>query len=117
MWVAADVAFILYIPTTTEVGTILDMTFAFEMAAVAMALNLVMGYGGIVSLGHSFYFGLGAYTMAVLVDHYGWTQGWTLYVAAVFGFVVGCVTSLPALRLKGSISPSRRSAWPCCSRS
>ena len=101
VWVAATIAFILYIPTTTEVGTILDMTFAVEMATVAMALNLVMGYGGIVSLGHSFYFGLGAYTMAVLVDHYGWTQGWTLYVAAVFGFVVGCVTSLPALRLKG----------------
>ena len=39
--------------------------------------------------------------MAVLVDHYGWTQGWTLYIAAVFGFVVGCLTSLPALRLKG----------------
>ena len=77
------------------------MTIALELVAVAMALNLVMGYGGIVSLGHSFYFGLGAYTMAVLVDHYGWSQGWTLYVAAVFGFVAGCVTSLPALRLKG----------------
>ena len=35
------------------------------------------------------------------VDHYGWSQGWTLYVAAVLGFVVGCATSLPALRLKG----------------
>ena len=77
------------------------MTIALELVAVAMALNLVMGYGGIVSLGHSFYFGLGAYTMAVLVDHYGWSQGWTLYVAAVFGFVAGCLTSLPALRLKG----------------
>ena len=77
------------------------MTLAFELATVAMALNLVMGYGGIVSLGHSAYFGLGGYTMAVLVDHYGWSQGWTLYIAAVFGFVVGCLTSLPALRLKG----------------
>ena len=66
-----------------------------------MALNLVMGYGGMISLGHSAYFGLGGYTMAVLVDHYGWSQGWTLYIAAVFGFVVGCLTSLPALRLKG----------------
>ena len=86
---AATIAFVLYIPTRTETGTIGDMTLAFELAAVAMALNLVMGYGGIVSLGHSAYFGLGAYTMAVLVDHYGWTQGWTFYVAAVFGFVSG----------------------------
>jgi branched-chain amino acid transport system permease protein len=101
LWLAATIAFVVYIPTRTQVGTIGDMTFAFEMATVAMALNLVMGYGGIVSLGHSFYFGLGGYTMAVLVDHYGWSQGWTLYVAAVFGFVAGCLTSLPALRLKG----------------
>ncbi len=101
VWVAATALFILYIPTRTEVGTIGDMTLAFEMATAAMALNLVMGYGGIVSLGFSAYFGLGGYTMAVLVDHYGWSQGWTLYIAAVFGFVVGCLTSLPALRLKG----------------
>jgi branched-chain amino acid transport system permease protein len=100
-WVVATVAFVLYIPTRTEVGTIGDMTLAFEMATAAMALNLVMGYGGIVSLGFSAYFGLGGYTMAVLVDKYGWSQGWTLFVAAVFGFIVGCLTSLPALRLKG----------------
>ena len=101
LWVAATIAFVLYIPTRTQVSTINDMTIALELVAVAMALNIVMGYGGIVSLGHSFYFGLGAYTMAVLVDHYGWSQGWTLYIAAIFGFVAGCVTSLPALRLKG----------------
>jgi branched-chain amino acid transport system permease protein len=100
-WFAATIAFLLYIPTRTQVGTIGDMTVAFELATVAMALNLVMGYGGIVSLGHSAYFGLGGYTMAVLVDHYDWSQGWTLYVAAAFGFVAGCLTSLPALRLRG----------------
>jgi branched-chain amino acid transport system permease protein len=100
-WLAATVAFVLYIPTRSQVSTIGDITFTFQMATVAMALNLVMGYGGIVSLGHSAYFGLGGYTMAILVDHYGWSQGWTLYIAAVFGFVVGCVTSLPALRLRG----------------
>ncbi len=100
-WFAATALLILYIPTRTEVGTIGDMTLAFEMATAAMALNLVMGYGGMVSLGFSAYFGLGGYTMAVLVDHYGWSQGWTLYMAAILGFVVGCLTSLPALRLKG----------------
>ena len=91
----------MYIPTRAQPSTISDMTTALELATVAMALNLVMGFGGLISLGHSAYFGLGAYTMAVLVDHYGWTQGWTLYIAAVVGFVVGCLTSLPALRLKG----------------
>jgi branched-chain amino acid transport system permease protein len=101
VWAVATVLFVLYIPTRAKVGTIGDMTLAFEMATAAMALNLVMGYGGLVSLGFSAYFGLGGYTMAVLVDHYGWSQGWTLYIAAIVGFVVGCLTSLPALRLKG----------------
>ncbi|MET0907831.1 MAG: branched-chain amino acid ABC transporter permease [Ilumatobacteraceae bacterium] len=101
IWLAATVAFVVYIPTKAEASTIGDMTLALQLATVAMSLNLVMGYGGVVSLGFSAYFGLGGYTMAVLVDHYGWSQGWTLYVAAVFGFIVGCLTSLPALRLKG----------------
>jgi branched-chain amino acid transport system permease protein len=101
VWAAAALAFLLYIPTRSQVSTIGDMTLAFQLATVAMALNLVMGFGGIVSLGHSAFFGLGAYTTGVLVDHYGWTQGWTLYIAPLVGFVAGCLTSLPALRLKG----------------
>lgn len=101
LWVLATVAFVLYIPTRTQTGTIIDMTLAMQLAIAAMALNLVMGFGGIISIGHSAYFGLGGYTTAVLVDHYGWSQGWTLYISAVLGFVVGCATSLPALRLKG----------------
>lgn len=101
LWVAATVAFLLYIPTKTDTGTIIDMTLALQLAIAAMALNLVMGYGGIISLGHSAFFGLGGYTTAVLIEKYDWSQGWTFYVAAVVGFVVGCATSLPALRLKG----------------
>lgn len=101
LWAAAAIAFVLYIPTKTQTGTILDMTLAFQLAVAALSLNLVMGYGGIVSLGHSAFFGLGGYTSAVLIDKYGWSQGWTLYVSLVLGFVVGCLVSLPALRLRG----------------
>ncbi len=100
-WVLATILFVLYIPTKAEDGTVGDMTFALQLAIAAMALNLVMGFGGIISLGHSAYFGLGGYATAVLVDHYGWSQGWTFFVAAILGFVIGCATSLPALRLKG----------------
>ena len=101
VWVLATVLFLLYVPTKSETGTIVDMTNALQIAIAAMALNLAMGFGGIISIGHSAYFGLGGYTSAVLIDHYDWSQGWTLYVAAILGFVVGCLTSLPALRLKG----------------
>ena len=54
-----------------------------------------------ISLGHSAFFGLGGYTTAILVSEYGWSQGWTIYIAAAMAFVAGCIVSLPALRLKG----------------
>jgi branched-chain amino acid transport system permease protein len=101
LWVAAVVAFVIYIPTKTETQTVGDMSLAIELAIAAMSLNLVLGYSGIISIGHSFFFGLGMYTTGILVVRYGWPQGWTLYVAAAISFVVGALVSLPALRLKG----------------
>jgi branched-chain amino acid transport system permease protein len=101
LWVAAVVAFVIYIPTKTETQTVGDMSLAIELAIAAMSLNLVLGYAGIISIGHSFFFGLGMYTTGILVVRYGWAQGWTLYVAAAIAFVVGALVSLPALRLKG----------------
>lgn len=101
VWVAAVVAVVVYIPTKTTAGTIGDFTLAFEYAIAAMSLNLVLGYTGIISLGHSAFFGLGMYTTAVLVTRYNWSQGWTFYVAAAIAFVIGYLIAFPALRLKG----------------
>jgi len=101
VWVAAVVAVVIYIPTKTTSGTVGDFTLAFEYAIAAMSLNLVLGYAGIISIGHSAFFGIGMYTTAVLVSRYDWSQGWTFYVAAAIAFVVGFLVALPALRLKG----------------
>ena len=79
LWVAAVVAFVIYIPTKTEAGTVGDMTLAIELAIAVMSLNLVLGFAGIISIGHSAFFGLGMYTTGVLVVRYGWPQGWTLF--------------------------------------
>ena len=101
IWVAAVVAVVIYIPTRTDSGTVGDFTLAFEYAIAAMSLNLVLGYAGIISLGHSAFFGIGMYTTAILVTRYDWAQGWTFYVGAAIAFVVGFLIALPALRLKG----------------
>ncbi|HLX22274.1 MAG TPA: branched-chain amino acid ABC transporter permease [Usitatibacter sp.] len=58
----------------------------------AMSLDLLLGYAGIVSLGHAAFFGLGAYTAGLLAAH-GWGEPLTGLVAAaasaaIFGFVV-----------------------------
>ncbi len=39
------------------------------LGLVAMSLNLIMGYGGLVSLGHAAYFGVGGYTVALIAFH------------------------------------------------
>ena len=101
IWVAAVVAALVYIPTKTNTSTIGDIATATQLAIAAMSLNLLLGYSGVISIGHSAFFGIGGYTTAILVSEYGWTQGWTIYVAAALAFVVGCIVSLPALRLKG----------------
>jgi branched-chain amino acid transport system permease protein len=99
--VAALIALVIYIPTQTQAGRIGDVTLAFELIIAAMSLNLVLGYTGLISIGHSAFFGIGAYTTAILVRDHGWSPGYTLYVAPIVAFVVGCVVALPALRIKG----------------
>ena len=58
----------------------------------ALSLDLILGYAGIVSLGHAAFFGLGAYTAGLLSVH-GWGEPVSgllaaALVSAVFGFVV-----------------------------
>ena len=84
---------------------------AFIIAIAVMGVNLITGFTGQLSIGHAAFFALGAYVGLSLSDgrvstpFFGednvWTPGWTIPVAAVLCFVVGCAVGLPALRLKG----------------
>ncbi len=70
--------------------------------AIAIAgLNIATGYTGLVSVGHSAFFGLGAYTTGILVVKEGWQPIATIPVALVACFIVGLVIGLPALRIRG----------------
>jgi branched-chain amino acid transport system permease protein len=59
-------------------------------ALAAIALNFVLGFGGLVSFGHALYIGLGAYAVGVLSFH-GITNGWLHLCAALAGAVVFAV--------------------------
>ena len=61
----------------------------------ATSLNVILGYGGLVSFGHALYLGIGAYTIAILSYH-GVTNGWvhlitTLAISAAVSFLTGLV--------------------------
>jgi branched-chain amino acid transport system permease protein len=94
-----------YGPTDTRL-----VAQAFYIGVAAMGLNLLTGYNGQVSIGHGAFFGVGAYTTALLMDHeytfLGVTFGHVSFVAtlipsAVVCFVVGALVGFPALRVKG----------------
>jgi branched-chain amino acid transport system permease protein len=67
----------------------------------ALALNLLMGTTGQISLGHAGFVAAGAFTVAALVTHLGLPIGATLIAALIVGAVLGVLVGLPALRLKG----------------
>ena len=98
---ASLVALALWIPTSASNGVIDSCITALTLMACAMALNLLLGYTGQISIGHSAFFGIGAYTTGILVSKYGWSPFVTMPVAFVLAFVVGAIVSLPALRIKG----------------
>ena len=65
------------------------------MVLFALSLDLVLGYAGIVTLGHAAFFGTGAYTAGILAAN-GWGEPISglfaaAAVAALIGFVSGCI--------------------------
>ena len=65
-------------------------------AIAALSLNLILGYGGMISFGHAAYLGIGAYAVGVLA-HYGIDNGflqWALAIvaSALVALVIGAVS-------------------------
>lgn len=70
-------------------------------AIAALSLNLILGYGGMVSFGHALYFGVGAYAVGILSSH-GWGNGWLhLGVAVGVCALLAVLTGMIALRTSG----------------
>lgn len=73
----------------------------FLYAASAGAWNIIGGYGGQVSLGHVAFFGIGAYTTALLYNYFGVTPWLGMLVGAVIAAVVSGLISYPCFKLRG----------------
>lgn len=65
------------------------------------SLNLLMGYGGQISLGHAGFYGLGAYVSGVLGVKLGLSAWIGLPAAALFTGLAALIVGIPALRLRG----------------
>ncbi|WP_341703792.1 branched-chain amino acid ABC transporter permease [Ferrovibrio sp.] len=71
------------------------------MALAAVSLNLILGYGGMVSFGHAAYIGIGGYTVGIMA-HHGITEAWLQWpVAILLSGLVALLIGLLSLRTKG----------------
>jgi branched-chain amino acid transport system permease protein len=77
------------------------LTQALIYATAIAGLNLVTGYTGMLSIGHSAFFGIGAYTTGILVSERSWNPLMTFLASFLICFVVGLIVGLPALRIRG----------------
>jgi branched-chain amino acid transport system permease protein len=80
------------------------LTLASQVAIAALfaiSVDLILGYAGIVTLGHAMFFGLGAYATGILSSRYGWGEPITglLFAGAVAG-LVGFIASYLIVRVQ-----------------
>jgi branched-chain amino acid transport system permease protein len=80
---------------------VFQLTLVMVYGLAILGLNLLTGFNGQFSLGHSAFYGIGAYTAAILMDKADLAYFWTLPCAGVVCFVVGFLFGFPALRLQG----------------
>lgn len=78
------------------------LILAFLNAMVVIGLNLLLGYAGQISLGHGAFYGLAAYTTAVLTAAHGWPIGAGCVAGVALTAVVAYVISIPTLKLSGN---------------
>jgi branched-chain amino acid transport system permease protein len=99
---AIGIGIIVYLPYHSGFAPEIDRYSQVAAIAVAiLGLNLVIGYGGAVALGHSVFVGIGAYTTVILVADHDWNYFATLPMAFAICFVVGVLLGVPALRIRG----------------
>ena len=99
--VAAAVVAAFLIPLFARDFLTFQLTQVMVYALAILGLNLLTGFNGQFSLGHSAFYGIGAYTAAILMSRWGIPYFWTLPAAGAVCFAVGFLFGLPALRLQG----------------
>lgn len=77
------------------------MVLAGIYAILALGLSLFLGYAGQISLGHAAFFGIGAYTTAILTTQYGLSTFLAFWTSAAMAAFAAYLVGRPILKLKG----------------
>jgi len=77
-----------------------EFTYVFIYAIAGLGLMVLVGYTGLVSLGHAAFLAIGAYVHAYLLNQ-GLPFPVTMLIASLFSAFVGAMIAIPALRMTG----------------
>ncbi len=115
-WLALLVAVVLYLPTVLQTRSVFgieltntqllgiglpQVNFAVISIMGAVALNLLVGYTGLLSLGHAAFFAVGAMASGVLGVQMGLPFPVVVLGSGLAGAAIGTLVGLPSLRLRG----------------
>ena len=101
LWALLALGALLAVPYLTSSRIALD--FGIRLAAyglLATSLNILVGYGGMVSFGHAMFFGGGAYAFALSLQKTGASIPQALLIALCFSAVIGLLVGAVCVRLK-----------------
>lgn len=95
-WLLAIAAFFVF-PDRMTIGTQVLIMIMF-----ALSLDLILGYAGIITLGHAAFFGIGAYTVGLGLARLGWSEPISgLIAAGLVAAFAGMVAGWFLLRYRG----------------
>src|SRR5690606_36969357 len=88
------------------------VTMAAIFAIFAASWDLLAGYTGQVNFGHAIFFGIGAYSSALISHHLGVPPWITLPIAAGISMLGGLLVGIPCIRLRGAYLSLATLAFP-----
>lgn len=100
-WFALFVVGVVVFPLVADryLTYILNITGITIIAAIG--LNILVGYTGLISLGHAAFIGIGAYTSAILTGQLHISFWLAMPLSGIVAALSGVVVAIPSLRLKG----------------
>jgi branched-chain amino acid transport system permease protein len=90
----------------------LIMTLVPIWAVFGVSWNILSGYGGQLSFGHSSFFGIGAYTVTLALVYWNLTPWLGIPLAMVMGVIAAIIIGLPTFRLRGHYFALAMLAYP-----
>ena len=98
----------IFFLSVTAIGLVVENYYYLQLLTIigintllALGLNMLMGYAGQISLGHAAFYGIGAYTTAILTVNYDLNPWIALPCAIFLAIIVAAIVGIPTLKLTG----------------